>query len=176
MRNIFLPVILLCLFAAGATAQNNKSEPAVTADTLRPYQKYPSLPAFNILLMDSSTIFNTYNIPKGKYTAIVFFDPDCKHCKSTFKRLEAGWDSVKNINFYLITPTHSWENLRKFYADFHIEDYKNIKAIGRDYEFFFFTNYGTKFLPDVVVYDEHKKLIKLIEGEFNASDLYNLTH
>ena len=57
-----------------------------------------------------------------------------------------------------------------------MRDYKNIKAIGRDYEFFVFSNYGTKFLPDVVLYDEHKNLIKLIEGEFNATDLYMLTH
>ncbi len=176
MRKVLLPFILLCLAFTGAGAQSSANNPAQAADSLRPYQKFPELPAFNILEMDSATIFNTYNIPKGKVTAIVFFDPDCKHCKNTFKRLLASWDSVKNINFYLITPTHSMTNLRNFYAGYHLADYKNIKEAGRDYEFFFFSNYGTKFLPDVVLYDEHKKLIKLIEGEFTATDLYNATH
>ena len=85
-------------------------------------------------------------------------------------------DSIKNIQFYLVTSTHSMTEIKEFYASHHLADYKNIHVVGRDYEFFYFTYYGTKFVPDIALYDEHKKLVKLIEGETNASEVYKLIH
>jgi hypothetical protein len=134
------------------------------------------LPAFNILELDSSTILNTYNIPSGRVTALVLIDPGCKHCIRSVKNLVAGMDSVKNMDFYIVSPVHSMQALRDFYAEYHLAGQKNIKVIGRDYEFFFIGYYGVKSFPDVVLYDEHKKLVKFREGEFTATDLYKLLH
>jgi len=175
MKGMFLAVAF-SVFAMGTQAQNVKNNDAQESDTLRPYQKYPTLPAFNIRLMDSVTIFNTYNIPLGKPTAIMLFSPDCKHCKRTIKAILRGMDSIKNIQFYMVTPAHSMQDIRDFYNEHHLADYKNIQVVGRDYEFFFFSYYQTKFVPDIVLYDEHKKLVKLIEGETNASELYKYIH
>ncbi len=141
-------------------------------DTLKPYQKYPKLPAFNIRMMDSVTIFNTFNIPYGKKTLIVFFSPDCKHCQRTVKALTRGMDSISNVQIYMITPMHSMTELRTFYDKYHLGDYKNIVMAGRDYEFFFGTFYGISVVPDLALYDEHKKIIKLFQGETTASDIY----
>ena len=145
-------------------------------DTLRPYQKHPTLPAFNIKLMDSVTIFNTYNIPEGKPTAIMLFSPECKHCKRTIKALIKGMDSIKNIQFYLVTGYHDFAAIRAFYEEHHLADYKNIQVVGRDYEFFFLSFYETKMVPDIVLYDAHKKLVKLIEGETTASEIHQYVH
>ena len=175
-------IILLCFFfSIGMISLQAQDKPAnapapPAEDTVRPYLKHPTLPAFNIRLMDSVTIFNTYNIPEGKPTAIIFFDPDCKHCRTTMTRLLSGMDSIKNIQFYLVTPRNNMTPVRNFYAEFKLADYKNIQVLGRDYEYFFFGYYKTKFFPDIALYDEHKKLVKLIEGEFTASDLYKLLH
>ncbi len=177
MRKLFLAAALLNLITLNLLAQNEvkKAEDAQT-DTLRPYQKYPMLPAFNIRLTDSVTIFNTYDIPEGKPTALMLFAPDCKHCKRTINALLKGIDSIKNIQFYLVTAAHSMTEIRNFYDEHHLADYKNIKVVGRDYEFFFFSYYQTKFVPDIALYDEHKKLVKLIEGETNASEVYKYIH
>ena len=145
------------------------------ADSL-PYQKYPTLPAFNIRMMDSVTIFNTYNIPKGKPTLIVLFSPDCKHCKAMTRQLLKGMDSLKGIQIYMITPMHSMTAIRNFYEEFHLGDYPEIKLAGRDYEFFFHDFYGTKLVPDLVLYDERKKLIKLFEGNTTVADIYTALH
>jgi thioredoxin-related protein len=170
-------IILFCLFCfsfAAVHAQNaSQQEPK---DSLPRYLKYPKLPAFNVLELDSSTIFNTYNIPQGKPIAIVFFDPNCKHCRASTGRLVRGMDSVKNVQFYFVTPIHDLSVSRNFNREFHLGDYKNIKIIGRDYEFFFMTNYGVRSLPDVAIYDAHKKFVKLIEGEFSASEIYKYVH
>lgn len=178
MKKVLL-IIAVCCAAMQAVAQDKtevKGNTVSPTDTLEPYQKYPTLPAFNILMRDSTTIFNTYNIPDGKPTAILFFDPDCKHCKHTIHMLLKGMDSVKNIQFYMITATHSMTNLRTFYDERHLAEYPNIKTVGRDYEFFFFGHYHAKVVPDIALYDEHKKLVKLIQGEFTASAIYDAYH
>jgi len=175
---VFCLIVLLTGFVSVASAQEKeviKNTPATAADTL-PYLKYPTLPAFNIMLLDSSTIVNTYNIPEGKPTLIMFFDPECKHCRMVTKTLLDKMDSLNDIRFYMITSVHDFNKIRTFYDEFHLADYKNIEVIGRDYEFFFVTYYGIKYVPDLVLYDGHKKLVKYFEGHVTVGELYSLTH
>ncbi len=178
MKNIVSLAVLTCLLSLSAYGQQKndvKDSAAAKTDTL-PYLKYPTLPAFNILLRDSVTIFNTYNIPEGKPSVIIFFDPDCVHCKDEIKMLLSGMDSLKDIRFYMITSVHNFRHIRRFYDDYHLGDYKNIEVFGRDYEYFFITYYGVKFVPDLVLYDKHKNLIKLFESRVTVEELYKLTH
>ena len=171
--------MLLCLFVTAAHAQEKSDIKHVAPpvkDSLAPYQKYPTLPAFNILMMDSVTIFNTYNIPEGKPIAIFFFSPDCAHCQRTTKRLLDSMESLKDIQFYMITAVHNFTYIRNFYKLYHLGDYKNIQLMGRDYEFFFGSFYGIRYVPDIALYDEHKKLIKLIQGETYAKDIYDAVY
>ena len=178
MNRIVFCLFLLCACVTISVAQAVKktTDSTATTDTLKPYQKYTKLPAFNILEMDSMSIFNTYNIPSGKPIALMLFSPDCKHCKRTIDALLKGMDSIKNIQFYLVTAAHSMTEIKNFYNEHHLADYKNIKMVGRDYEFFYFSYYITKFVPDIALYDEHKKLIRLIEGETTVSELYKYAH
>lgn len=172
MRKIFVLLASVVFVATAAPAQNA----APAKDSVLPYLKYPKLPAFNILELDSTTIYNTYNIPEGKPVAIVYFDPNCKHCKASTGRLVKGMDSLRNVQFYFVTPVHSMSMTRTFYDTYHLGDLKNVKMVGRDYEFFFLSYYGVRNLPDVAIYDAKKKLVKLIDGEFSASDIYKYAH
>lgn len=177
MKHIFLLILTVC-FISSSYAQDKdipKTPAKPTVDSL-PYQKYPTVPAFNIMLPDSSTIVNTYNIPEGKPTLIMFFDPECKHCQAETKMLLNNMDSLKDIRFYMITSVHDFSKIRNFYNEYHLGDYKNIEVVGRDYEYFFITYYGVKFVPDMVLYDGHKKLVKFFEGHVTPHELYTLTH
>ena len=179
MKKIFLTAVMLCLCIAGTHAQERKEAKNTGAperDSLAPYQKYPGLPAFNIRMMDSVTIFNTYNIPEGSPIAIFFFSPDCRHCQRTTRRLIDSMNMLKDIRFYMVTPVHSMTELHKFYEEYNLGNYENIKLVGRDYEFFFGSFYNTKMVPDLVLYDAHKKLIKLFEGETFVKDIYEAIH
>jgi thiol-disulfide isomerase/thioredoxin len=171
-------MLAMLLLAAASGAQDNKGtvSAATAEDTLKPYQRYTGLPAFNILEMDSTTVFNTYNIPKGSVTALMLFSPDCKHCKRTIDALCKSMDSVSDVHFYLVTAYHSMTDIKKFYEEHHLSRYKNVEVVGMDYEFFYFTYYKTKFVPDVALYDKNKKLITLIEGETDATAIYNKVH
>ena len=177
MKNYLLIALFACL-AINASAQEKnlvKDSTEQKTDTL-PYLKYPTLPAFNIMLTDSSTIVNTFNIPEGKPTLIMFFDPECKHCQAVTKMFLNKMDSLKDVRFYMITSVHDMNKIREFYNENHLADYKNIEVVGRDYEFFFVTYYAIKYVPDMVLYDGHKKLVKFFEGHVTTSELYNLTH
>jgi thioredoxin-related protein len=171
MRKIFLHCLLLILLHAQLYAQEHK-EPVASDTALKPYQKFPKLPAFNIRLMDSVTIYNTYNIPEGRKTILLFFSPDCKHCQALFRDLTKNMDSLKKVDFYIMSPIHDMQMIRDFYKEYHLADFKNIKVIGRDYEYFFITYYGVKSFPDMALYDEHKKLNKLFEGDIPLKELY----
>ncbi len=151
------------------------AKPAEVPDSL-PYLKYPTLPAFNILETDSSTFFNTYDIPKGRPTALLFFDPDCGHCKATIRMITQNIDSVDNIDFYIFTARHDMQMIRDFAKKFKLAKYKNIKVIGMDEEFFFFSYYKVKFVPDIALYDDNKHFLKLFEGSVPLKELYDLTH
>ena len=174
-------ILFLLVLTAGCSAYAQEGKDTAgkakdPADTLKPYQKYPKLPAFNIMMMDSTTIFNTFNIPKGKKTMIVFFSPDCKHCNAQMKELTRKMDSLSNVEFYMITPVHSMTDIKAFYAKYHLGDFKNVAMVGRDYEFFFGTFYGISVVPDLALYDEKKMLIKLFQGNTTVAELYQYTH
>jgi thioredoxin-related protein len=140
-----------------ATAQPAQTAPAVPDNRL-PCQKNTTIPSFNITLIDSA-IFSTAAIKEGKKTAFVVFGPDCSHCRDFFRQLFVGIDTLTNIDFYLVTPIRSYLAFRNFYGDFNLDAHKNIKAAGRDLDFFAMEFFGVKQFPYIILYDEHKKLI-----------------
>lgn len=176
MRKLFLLSSIFILFSFCADAQQEAKKSTPAGDTLKPYQKNPTLPAFNIKLPDNATIFNTYNIPAGKPTILMLFLPDCKHCVKATKELIRGMDSLQDIQFYLATPVHDTALIIKYCTEFQLEKYKNIKVVGRDYEFFFHDFYGVMSVPDFALYDKNKKLVRLFEGEVTVSELYKYSH
>ena len=174
MKKILI-IILLTIGWMSADAQSRGRYRRMPADSL-PYMKSPELPAYNIRLMDSTTVFNTFNIAKGKYIAIFFFDPGCSHCHDITAELTRGMDSLKNIQFYFTTPNPDFTAMRKFASDMHLADYPNIVGIGRDYEFFFIDYYNVNSFPDLALYDENKMIVHLFEGRVTVKDLYEYTH
>jgi thioredoxin-related protein len=165
----------IVLLAAFCSMWISASFAQVSAENSKPYQKNPTLPAFNIRLMDSITIFNTYNIPKGRATMLILFSPDCSHCQAFFKKFLPSMDSFKNIDFYLVTLYSKMSALKKFYDYSHLEQYKNVKLAGRDYEYFCSTFYGVRNVPDLMLYDKHKKLVKLFDRPDKVDDIYEVT-
>lgn len=174
MKKIIL-LLLICIGSVAAHAQDKGRHRRIAKDSL-PYMKYPEMPAFNIRLMDSVTIFNTFNIPKGQPSVIFFFDPGCKHCQDVTTELLHGMDSLKNIQIYFVTPNPDFTAMRKFYTENHLADYPNIKGIGRDYEFFFIDYYGVNSFPDLALYGADKQIIHLFEGRATVKDIYEYTH
>ncbi|MCF8448643.1 MAG: hypothetical protein K9G49_02125 [Taibaiella sp.] len=180
MRRI---IFLLCISLSAAVntfAQMGKSmpippDPTRNRDSL-PYKLNPMLPAFNIMLSDSSTLFNTFNIPRGRKVAIMAFSPDCKHCAHLTQALTAGMDSLKDIDFYMVTPSRDFTAIRKFAKEHQLDKYPNIKAIGCDYEIFFLYHFGSFRIPDIALFGKDRKLLALLESDITVSQIYEAAH
>ncbi len=85
-------------------------------------------------------------------------------------------DSLSQIEFYFFSARHDLSMIRVFAETYKLNQYPNIKIVGMDTEFFFFSFYKVKFVPDLALYDSKKKLIKLLEGEFTVKTIWDLTH
>ena len=162
----FIILFLISILPVCAFAQT-------PTDTIPPYRKHPTLPAFNILLMDSSKTFNTFNIKEGKSTLLIMFSPECDHCQKMMDEMVQKMDSLSQVNIYL-TTFMNLTSLRTFYDKMGLSKYKNITP-GKDYTYFFMDFYKTKFVPFVVVYDKKKKLVKSFEGTVKVSDIIAAT-
>ena len=180
MKKIFLATFFLGLFSADIYAQENKTPVPPQNVPARPpaaYLKDTEMPDFRILETDSTTYFNTSSIPKGKKSVLIFFDPGCSHCISFLDKLFPAMDSFKKVNFYMMSVIKDISKLQKFKEDFHISNYKNIKVVGKDVDFFFITHYGIQRFPGAAIYDQHKKIMKVLESdEVTVSAIYEQTN
>jgi len=165
--------LLLCIFSMFLAVSVVWGQKSKVADTVElPYKKYPELPAFNIRLLDSFNVFNTFNIPKGTPTLLVFFEPDCQHCKDVTNAIIRGMDSLSHLQMYWITAAPSVTKLKNFQENFGFAKYPNIKVIGRDYEFFFIDYFQVHSAPSLALYDSSKKFVHLFEGGATVKDIY----
>lgn len=167
-----MKILRLCavflMFCAPVFAQPRKMN-ARDSMQLPAYQRYPTLPAFNIVLQDSSAVFNTYNIAEGRPTVLFFFSPDCDHCQMTTDSLMKHMDEMKMADFYMFTFM-PLSMLRSFAEKNHLADYKNI-TVGKDQAYFFPLYYKAETVPYLVLYDKHKKLVKLWNGSVKMPEL-----
>ncbi len=169
-----LAFLFVCQLALPAFAQlypPTLPDPNRNQDSI-PYKLTDIMPPFNILLKDSATLINSFNIPKGKYVALVSFSPDCSHCDNFTEKLLRGMDSLKHIQFYFLSTNPYTTEIQKFYVRHHLDKYKNIKAVGWDKEFFFLYHFGTMQIPDVALYNKNKKFVHLFKNEISVKELY----
>lgn len=165
---------LLTLSASGLYAQR-RMPPPPRRDSI-PYMFNNNLPAFNVLLRDSSGIFNTFNIPKGKPSALILFSPDCKHCIEFTGTLIRNIDSLKDVNIYMISMLQNITIMRNFIETYGLDRYSNIKVVGCDYEFFYLTYFAPMQLPAAAIFDADKKFVRLLDGNVSVNALYMNTH
>lgn len=69
------------------------------------YQKAPAqiLPQFNFYKVKSGISFTNQDIPKGKKTAFILFDPNCGHCQIEAGQIAKNYNKIKDINIYFVS-------------------------------------------------------------------------
>ncbi len=132
------------------------------SDSIPNYQKYPVVPVFTMMAAPDSVKFTKDNLEKKKATVIMLFSPDCEHCQVATKDLLKHIDLFNKAQIIMISSLN-FEHIKKFYEDYKIADYPNIK-IGRDGAFFLGTFYGIKSYPSIFVYDKKGKFVKAFDA------------
>jgi len=133
-----------------------------TAPVLPPYQRFPDLPPFRLLKIDSTTYFSKADVPKNKPVLLMIFDPNCDHCQHETEDILKNIDSFKNIQIVMSTNA-SLQLLREFYNRYDLASYKNITA-GLEAQYFLVPFYDVKNLPYLAMYDKKGRLITTHEG------------
>jgi thiol-disulfide isomerase/thioredoxin len=121
------------------------------------------LPFFNLLLIDSVTIFNTSQIPEGRPIVLMYFSPDCEHCQRETEELISNMDSLKNVEFYFVSYD-PFDRLKIFNSHYKLSKFPNI-ILGRDYSFFLSKHFNVKVTPYLAIYNKYKQLNIVYAGK-----------
>lgn len=152
----WITIGLFVLLASTVAAQTNKDD--------APYKKDPNIPAFNILLTDS-TWFTKDQIPTTKYdyTVIMYFDPECPHCQQEAISLSKNMDSLKNA-FFVLVAYKGLNDVRGFANYYGLDKYNNVR-VGRDPQYFIPSFFRITRNPFLVVYNKKGILEKVYDPE-----------
>ncbi|MFL5744521.1 MAG: TlpA family protein disulfide reductase [Niastella sp.] len=136
-----------------------------SAQTLPPdspsYKRFPSIPPFTILQTDSTNLTKE-NLKHHQPTLIMYFSPDCDHCKHQWAEMEKKMKELKKYQIVMVTY-QPFNEMVDFYNEHKIADHPNIK-MGRDTKFFLPPFFKIKSLPFQALYDKKGELITTFEG------------
>ena len=127
------------------------------------------MPSIDLLLLDSTTILNSNNIPTGKPISLVYFSPDCEHCQEETKGILENIKKLKDVQFYFVT-IDSFDRMKVFNKYFKLKNYPNI-TVGKDINFSMLRNFEIPTTPFTLLYDKHKNLRVMIKGIIPTNQL-----
>ena len=132
------------------------------------------LPAFNLLLTDSTSNFSTGTIPLGQPTALFYFSPHCPYCRAEMKEILQNMDELKGIRFCLITDL-PFREMKHFYKEYKLGNYANI-TVGYDSVYAFAYYFKAQGVPYTAIYGRDKKLKGVYMGVAKTRDIKDLAN
>ena len=142
------------------------------SDSLPAYKSIPTIPPFKLMLVPDSTVFTKYDLKKKRATIIMVFSPDCEHCLHATEDLLAHYDLFKKVQIVMATSL-SYNHIQKFYKDFKIADYPNIK-VGLDNSYFLGTFYQVHNYPAIFLYDKKGMFKEFFDGSVKFEKIAKL--
>jgi len=175
MKQPFLIVLALIgslYVSAQQTTQPPPAQPAQpAADAQAPYLRYPTIPPFHLLRLDSTTYLTKNDLKRHHNTLIIFFSPDCEHCKHQTEAILAASKQFKDIEIVMATY-QPFDELKEFNTHYRLFEHPNFK-LGRDEKFFLAPFYKVRNFPYLALYDKKGDLITTFEGTQKVDTLLN---
>jgi thioredoxin-related protein len=177
MRKTFLLIsaLAICHFVS---AQSLPNQPATdTANAGAPFMRFPTIPPFRLLRLDSATYLTKDDLRKNRKTMVMYFSPDCEHCKHQTEAILADFKDFKDIEIVMATYQPFGE-MKAFNEHYKIYEHPNI-MIGRDEHFVLPPFYKIRNLPYLALYDRKGNLITTFEGTQKTDTLisaFNTKH
>lgn len=137
-------------------------------DNRPPYEKNPALPEFRILQTDS-TWFSHKDLPASKYTAIIYFSPECGHCQHEAEEIAKHIDSLQQV-FFVWASYRDLTDIRNFYQHYQFNKFPNIR-MGRDPQYFLPSFFQARYTPFVALYNKDRQFVKAWEMGVEISEL-----
>jgi thiol-disulfide isomerase/thioredoxin len=151
MRKLLAFLILMwCMSAVIAQTENEA-----------PYKRFPTVPPFTLLKVDS-TVITKEMLASKKPTLIMYFNPGCEHCQHQMEAIIEHKDEFKNIQIVMATYAPMNE-LSDFIEKYKLTELPNI-SLGRDTKYMLQPFYKIGGLPYQALYDANGNLLTTFEG------------
>lgn len=141
-------------------------------DTTASYKRFPTVPPFKLLEMDSTSVFSKSDLEKNKPALIMIFNPECEHCQHETEAIIKNIDAFKKIQIIMAT-TAPISQMKDFYAKYELEKFRNIK-VGQDFQYMLPSFYMIHSLPYLAMYDKKGSLLTSFEGTTKIEELINV--
>lgn len=138
-------------------------------DSLPPFKRFPTIPPFNLLEIDSSSHFTKNSLKKNKPVLIILFNPDCDHCQHETEEIIKNIDRLKNVQIIMSTNM-SFDMMKSFYEKYDLQRFDNI-MVGRDFQYILPSFYQVRFMPYLAMYDKKGNLLTTFQGSMKIDDL-----
>lgn len=89
--------------AHNETPSSKNQEQSAAMANLAQGEPIAQIPAFTFYKVKSGISFTNTDIPKGKKTVFILFDPGCSHCRTEAAALGKNYNSIKNVNIYFVS-------------------------------------------------------------------------
>lgn len=152
----------LLLAILGISGKMVVAQTSTNTDSIPAYQRIGVVPPFKLMVLPDSTAYTKEDLKKKKETIIMIFSPDCEHCIHSTEDLLKHYDLFKNVQIVMGTPL-SYDHIQKFYTDYHIAAYPNIK-VGIDNTYFLGQFYNVHSYPAIFVYDKKGNFKEFFDG------------
>ncbi len=126
-----------------------------------PYLKNPGFPPLRLLKVDSVHYITKDDIKKNHKILLMFFSPECEHCKHQTQDILADFNKFKDIIIVMAT-FQPFDEMKTFYSYFRIADHSNI-LMGRDEKYMLPPFYRMKSLPYLALYDKKGQFITILK-------------
>ncbi len=169
MKTTFL--LLLTFLSTNYIFSQSDTSIQATEDTLAPYQKTSFIPTFSLLTPDN-TWFSKIHLKDEVATLILYFSPDCGHCKIETQELLGKMNELKKLQIVMVT-SRPFQDMVDFSNYFKISRFPTIK-IGSDLAMLITSFYDVKSTPFSALYDKKGRLIKVYKKGIDFTELIKI--
>lgn len=151
------------------TQHSQNSTPTVDITQAAPAQ---DIPPFTFYKVKSGVSFTNADIPKGKNTAFILFDPNCSHCKTEAAALAKNYNKLKNVNIYFVSmndPALQASFLETFAKE--LVGKPNVEVLYDRNQDFIQKFHVPKQYPANYVYGKDQKLVTYWDGDKDINEI-----
>jgi len=129
----------------------------------------PGIPEFSMVMPDTTQVFHSKDIPYGRNTMIIYFDPACRDCQEETEFILANMQKFAHADIYMVTR-HTHKDLMVFYNHLRLDTCKNLK-IGIDKTGSIPSVYKENVTPLTMIYNKEKMLTAFFRGKAKPESL-----
>lgn len=138
-------------------------------DTSVPYLKSPNLPAFSLVKVPDSTVFEIAEKQSSKSTLLIVFNTECELCQYEINEIRENISLFKNTRIILASP-QDFVTLKAFYKSFGIAAIPGI-VMGRDNGYKTGAYFRVRSYPSMFLYDKEGKFVKRFNGSETIKEI-----